>query len=134
MSRHEPKPGGEAEVTRIYKDRAAQLYWLAFLLTGDRACSVEAAVEALNTEDAASPFFGDWMVVWAKKLVIARALSAVRDQMRASVLRTGQRRFDYSNEGESLSLSAWNPDSDTPSLQLQDALLAIDLSRDARFS
>ena len=127
MSLHEPKPGVEAAVTRRYQDQAAQLYWLAFLLTGDRARSVEAAVEALNTDDAANPFFGDWMVVWAKKLVIARALSAVSVEMRASVLRTERRRFDYSNEMESVPLSAWNPASDAPSHQLQDALLAIDL-------
>ena len=127
MSRHEPKPAVEAAVTRVYKDQAAQLYWLAYLLTGDRACSVEAAIEALNTDDAANPFFGDWMVVWAKKLVIGRALSAVSDEMRASVLRTEQRRFDYSNEVESIPLSAWNPDTDAPSLQLQNALRAIDL-------
>lgn len=121
MSRHGPKPGVEA------KDQAAQLYFLAYLLTGHRECSVEAAIEALNTDDAANPFFGDWMTIWARKLVIARALSAVSDEMRASVRRTEQRRFGYSNEAESIPLSAWNPGSDAPSLQLQDALLGIDL-------
>lgn len=127
MSRHESKPGVEAAVTRRYQDQAAQLYRLAFLLTCDRACSVEAAIEALNTDDAANPFFGDWMAAWARKLVIARALSAVSGEMRASVLRTERRRFDYSNEMEGVPLSAWNPASDAPSHQLQDALLAIDL-------
>src|SRR5579859_3597694 len=127
MSRHEPKQAAGAAVTQIHKDQAAQLYWLAFLLTGDRECSVEATIEVLSTGDAANPFFGNWMVVWARKLVIARALSAVSDEMRASVLRTERRRFVCSNEVESIPLSAWNPDSDAPSLQLQDALLAIDL-------
>ena len=111
-------------MTRRYQDQAAQLYRLAFLLTGDCACSVNAAVEALNTDDAANPFFGDWMVAWVRELVIARAHSAVSDEMRASVLR---RRFDYSNEMESVPLSAWNPGHDAPSHQFQHALLAIDL-------
>ena len=127
VNRNEPKPGSEAAVTPIYEDQAAQLYWLAFLLTGDRERGVGAAIEALNTDDAANPFFENWMVVWGRKIVIARALGAAGDEMRASVLRTERRRFDCSNEVESAPLSAWNLDSGTADLQLERALLAIDL-------
>ena len=127
MSRQESRPAVEGAVARIHQDQAAQLYWLAFLLPGDCACSFDAAVEALNTDDAANPFFGDWMVVWAKELVIAQALSAVSGELRASVLRTERRRFDYSNEMESVPRSAWKPGPDAPNRVLQNALLAIDL-------
>ena len=35
---------------RIFRDQMAELYWLAYLLTGDRERSVQAYTGALNSE------------------------------------------------------------------------------------
>jgi hypothetical protein len=60
--------------------QAANLYWLAFLLTGNRQASVDATVDALDSQDA-NPFFLGWMLAWARKVVIAKALAAIRQEL-----------------------------------------------------
>ena len=68
------------------QQQAANLYWLAFLLTGDREASVDAAVEAIESPET-NPFFFGWMLAWSRKVVIAKALAAVRRQLADSARR-----------------------------------------------
>src|SRR5947208_500721 len=68
--------------------QAADLHWLAFLLTGRREVSIDIAVEAVTLHDAANPYFSTWMAAWSRRVVIAKALSAIRDELAASARRT----------------------------------------------
>jgi hypothetical protein len=101
-----------------------ELLWLAFLLTGDRSLSVETVTEAVDLKDAANPFFRNWMVSWARKLVIVKARSAMDGALAASARRTRQRqsaaRLDAPQPAD------WNL-AESDKLQLERALLAIDL-------
>ena len=72
---------------RIFRDKMAELYWLAFLLTGDRERSVQAYTAALNSE-APAPALQKFMLAWARKLVIVAALGTMRRQLRESTLLT----------------------------------------------
>jgi len=72
---------------RIFRDKMAELYWLAFLLTGDRERSVQAYTAALNSE-APAPALQGFILAWARKLVIVAALGTMRRQLRESMLRT----------------------------------------------
>jgi DNA-directed RNA polymerase specialized sigma24 family protein len=101
---------------------AANLYWLAFLLTGRREVSVDMAVESLDSPDG-NPFFSAWMQVWARKVVIAKALAAVRQELAASALRMASKRGrDCAPPPRN-----WALEPGATKVQLERALLAIDV-------
>jgi len=101
---------------------AANLYWLAFLLTGQREASVDVAVESLDSPDG-NAFFSAWMLAWARKVVIAKALGAIRQELAASARRMLSRR------GRSYPPAPrnWALGPGTTKLQIEQALLAIDV-------
>ena len=70
---------------RIFKDHMSELYWLAYLLTGDRERSVQAYTGALNSE-APAPALQKFMLSWARRLVIVAALGTMRRQLREAAL------------------------------------------------
>jgi len=102
---------------------ADRIYWLAFLLTGDREPSVDMAIEALDCEDDGNPFFSTWMRGWSRKVVIAKALAAIREELVASGRRTASKRA----EKPVLPPRNWTLDGDTTKIQLERALLAVDV-------
>ena len=61
---------------------AANLYWLAFLLTGARGESADMAVEAIESPE--DTFFSAWMLAWSRKVVISKALAAIRQEFAGS--------------------------------------------------
>ncbi|SPF53413.1 RNA polymerase, sigma-24 subunit, ECF subfamily [Candidatus Sulfopaludibacter sp. SbA4] len=102
---------------------AAEIYWLVFLLTGHRAPSLDVTLEALGFQDGTNPFFSAWMVAWSRRVVIAKALSAIRDELAASGRRTESSR----TEKAGLTPRNWSLDGDTTRAQIESALLAIDV-------
>jgi hypothetical protein len=108
-------------------ERAAELYWLAFLLTGHREASLDVAIETVDFQadfqDHANPFFSTWMLGWSRRVVFAKALAAIRDELAASERRTASKRAQKS----ALSRRNWVLDRETTKLQLERALLAIDV-------
>jgi DNA-directed RNA polymerase specialized sigma24 family protein len=75
----------------IFEEHRAELYWLAFLLTGNRELGVEAFSRAVNFEDSANPVFRGFMAAWARKLVIAEALAQIGPELGESRLRSEAR-------------------------------------------
>src|ERR1051326_3515108 len=104
--------------------RAADLYWLAYLLTGQQAASVESieeALEGIETESTANAFFSDWMLAWSRRVVIARALAHIREDLAMSASRTKSRHFRHGAPRD------WAFDQDLTKIQLERALLTIDI-------
>ncbi|HEY2013836.1 MAG TPA: hypothetical protein VGH38_10070 [Bryobacteraceae bacterium] len=104
-------------------ERAAGLYWLAFLITGNTESSIEVAVEALESQSEATPFFADWIATWSRKVVIAKALAAIRGELCASLLRTAAKRAAAPMQP----LWKWTRGRSMTKVQLERALLAIDV-------
>ena len=102
---------------------AADLHWLAFLLTGRRDLSVDIAVETITSQDVASPYFSTWMSAWSRRLVMAKALAAIRDELAASASRTELKRLNKL----ALPASNWTLAPGTTKVELENALLAIDV-------
>jgi hypothetical protein len=111
-----------AQNTGDIKKAAADLYWLAFLLTGRRDISIDIAANAAASQDYANSFFADWMRGWQRRLVIAGALTAVHDELADSARRTQIAHGDSSATPRNWSLSP-----NTTKADLERALLAIDL-------
>jgi DNA-directed RNA polymerase specialized sigma24 family protein len=102
---------------------AADLYWLAFLLTGRPEPSIDVTLEALDVEDGANPFFSTWMLAWSRRVVIAKALAAIRDELGESARRMVSKR----GEKATLPPRNWALGRDTTKGQVESALLAIDV-------
>jgi DNA-directed RNA polymerase specialized sigma24 family protein len=101
----------------------AGLYWLLFLLTGHRGTSADVTLEALDSQDGASSFFSSWMLAWSRRVAIAKALAAIREELAASARRTATKRA----EKAALPPRNWALDRDTTRARIESALLAIDV-------
>jgi DNA-directed RNA polymerase specialized sigma24 family protein len=108
-------------------EQGHQMLRLAFWLTGDPAATIDAVAEALDGHDAADGFFETSMTVWARKLVIAKALGTLHSQMAASIHRTKMRSAGVPPQRDSLPPPAWTASHEVTSAYLNSALLAIDL-------
>jgi hypothetical protein len=107
------------------KNRAAALYRLAFLVTGDRARSLDAALETIDSGDDADSFFSGWMMAWSQRLVLAKVLVGIRDELAESARRTASvRRSKLSFPSRD---RLFNPGADGAGHQIESALLAIDV-------
>jgi DNA-directed RNA polymerase specialized sigma24 family protein len=103
--------------------QAADLHWLAFLLTGDHESSIEIISESADSLDDSNAFFSTWMLSWSRRLIIAKALAKVRDQLTASARRTESVRMAK----RTLAPRGWELSPNSSRSELQEALLAIDL-------
>jgi hypothetical protein len=101
---------------------AVDLYWLAFLLTGRRDISIDIAADAAVSGDDENPFFADWIRGWQRRLVFAKALAAIHDELTDSARRT-----EIAHAGRSAMPHNWSLSPETNKADLERALLAIDL-------
>ena len=99
------------------------LYWLATLLTGSREIAAEVTFPALRSVDHTDPFFSTWMQAWSRRNVIARALTAVREDLVRSARWTAAR---HAEKGE-LPPPSWALGQVTTKVDLERALLPIDV-------
>jgi hypothetical protein len=90
---------------------AADLHWLATLLTGCSEIAIDVTRQAIA------------IGAGTRRLVIAKALTAVREDLAASARRTGLRRTDRS----ALPARSWALAEDTTKSDLERALLSIDM-------
>jgi hypothetical protein len=105
------------------KEREGDLHWLAFLLTRRRGLSIDMAAEDASPQDGASLTFSTWMVTWSRIVVISKTLAAIRDELAASARRTNSKR----PRRPALPSRDWELDRDTTRVDLEKALLAIDV-------
>jgi hypothetical protein len=66
-----------------------RIYRLAFLLTGHREPSFDLTVDALDFQDESNPFFSTWMLAWSRRVFIAKALAAIRDELDRDMAKVG---------------------------------------------
>ena len=102
---------------------AADLYWLAYLLTGRRDVSIDIAADAAVSRDEGEPFFAGWMRAWSRRIVIAKALAAIRDELAESARRTELARVDESTARQ----PDWSLSPYLNKSRIEEALLAIDV-------
>jgi DNA-directed RNA polymerase specialized sigma24 family protein len=105
------------------RHNAADLHWLAFLLTGRREIASNLTAQAADLTDDRSCVFSTWMLSWSRRLVIARALAAVRDDLTNSARRTALRHMEKSE----FPPQSWVLDAGTTKLDLERGLLSLDL-------
>jgi len=107
--------------TTLKTQYTTDLHWLAFLLTGRRDQSIDLAVETVAEFHTAQPFFAAWMEAWSRRVVIAKALTGIREELAASVRRT-----KFWRHGPALPPRDWRISQGTTKSELEAALLGID--------
>jgi DNA-directed RNA polymerase specialized sigma24 family protein len=112
-------PLGERRTSRD----AADLYWLAFLLTGQSDLSIEIAADSVVSQDEGHPFFTGWMRAWSRRIVISKALATIREALAESARQTEVAGADRAGAP----LRGWSLPADTSKAQIEEALLAIDV-------
>jgi DNA-directed RNA polymerase specialized sigma24 family protein len=102
------------------KRDVADLYWLATLLTGSREIAADVALQVIALPGE-STTFAAWIYAWSRRLVIAKALAAVRKELGASARRMASRRASPAPPPR-----VWVLDRETTKPDLEQALLLID--------
>jgi hypothetical protein len=78
------------ELMETFEKNSSELYWLAYLLTGNEDRSVQAFGRALDIGENANPAFNGFMNEWARKLVIVEALGGMEGELRRSIARVAR--------------------------------------------
>src|SRR5437870_5498827 len=116
----------EAGVMKAFEQTrlgAADLHWLATLLTGCPETAVDVTVQVVESAGDEKAFFSNWMLAWARRLVIAKALAAVGRELAVSACRTALKGETHS----ALPPRSWVLDEGTAKSDLERALLSVDL-------
>jgi DNA-directed RNA polymerase specialized sigma24 family protein len=101
---------------------AAELYRLAFLLTGRSDVSIDIAADAASDSDG-NTFFSGWMRAWSRRVVIAKAIATIGDDLAESARRTELARVHQ----PAVPPRSWSLSANATPPQIEEALLAIDL-------
>ena len=104
-------------------NRAADLQWVAYLLTGDHAINSGLPLEELDPDTRGVRFFSNWLIAWSRRIAISKTLAPVRDELAASVRRTASQSAARTAPTPGNWLTAFG----ATKPQLERALLAIDL-------
>lgn len=105
------------------KQGAAGLHWLATLLTGDPELAIEVTIDAVEPPDHPIEFFSSYREGWSRRLVIAKAISRIRDRLTDSA----KRRSWAQDVNSAVRPQAWRLDAGVTKAELEQALLSIDI-------
>lgn len=109
-------------LTQIFEEQAAELHWLAYLLTGSHDRGIRAVTKALDSEDYGNPTMADFMMSWSRKLVIGASLETIRPQLQESARRT-----KLAEDPDPATVIALRPTGPMTTPEFESALLSIDL-------
>jgi hypothetical protein len=86
------------------RTEAADLYWVCFVLSGLQQLSIEIAADVV-AQDYPNGFFSEWMHGWSRRIALAKALEAIRQELAESARRTGLARGEELSALPALSVS-----------------------------
>lgn len=70
-------------LSTLFRKDASSLYMLALLLTADRSTAERCFVPGLDDECVdGNEAFGDWVYVWARRIVVRNAIRIMRERQR----------------------------------------------------
>jgi DNA-directed RNA polymerase specialized sigma24 family protein len=79
-----------SELMKTFETSSPELYWLAYLLTGNEDRSVQAFTRALDLEEETNLAFDGFMNQWARKLIMVAALGTIESDLRRSIARVAR--------------------------------------------
>ena len=103
------------------RTEVADLYWVCFVLSGLQQLSIEIAAD-VAAQDYPTGFFSEWMHGRSRRIALARALEAIRQELAESARRT-----DLARDEELSALPALSVNEDITKIDIEEALFDIDL-------
>ena len=97
------------------RNSVAELYWLVFLLTGQRGLSQDLTQDVLNSPDCPGP--------WSRRTAFTKAFAAVHDELALSAVRVASKKFEMTG----IPPHTWSLDPDTTKIKIENALVNIDI-------
>ena len=108
----------------LFEEHWPNLYWLAFLLTGDREQGVRAVADAIDLA-CGNSFPPESVDPWARDLVVVACVTAIHTRLRDSILRTERLQRQKFANLDVMPSPMWSVRTTTS--ELQRALLSIDV-------
>jgi membrane protein DedA with SNARE-associated domain len=118
-----PIPEIDQRSVRIYKQEPAELRWLVSVITGNATSDLETAVGPFDWDNTINPFFAGWIATWSRKLVIAKALGKVANELKHSACQT----VSVGRPAGVMPPPEWSCRHPLNKFQLERALAAIDI-------
>jgi hypothetical protein len=115
-----------SELMETFEKNSSELYWLAYLLTGNEDRSVQAFGRALDTGENANPAFNGFMNEWARKLIIVEALGGMEGELRRSVARVARAVSQGDEKADKDVQGKWTLRQGIAKEEFEQAVLAID--------
>lgn len=112
----------ESNLIETFEKNSSELYWLAFLLTGNTDRGVQAFDRALGFAEGENPVFVRFMSAWARKLVIVEALGTIKKELQLSMQRTAR----VAGDEKLTDKPAWKQRPAITRNDFEEAVLAID--------
>ena len=102
---------------------AADLYWITFLLTGRSEFSLELVMEVISSETDPELLLSAGILANLRRIVREKALAAIQEELAISARKTAWLPLDH----PCLPPSTWSLDANTSKLQIESALLALEV-------
>ena len=109
------------ELMETFEKNSSELYWLAYLLTGNSDQGVQVFDRALDFDEEENPVFGGFMSAWARKLIIVEALGTIEKDLRSSVQRVARTAGD-----DMMGNSKWSRRPYIEKEEFEEAVIGID--------
>ena len=103
------------QTSKQIRNSVAELYWLVFLLTGQRGLSQDLTQDVLSSPD--------WPGLWSRRTAVTKAFAAVYNELSLSAMRVASKKFEMTG----IPSRTWSLDPDTTKIKLENALLDIDI-------
>jgi DNA-directed RNA polymerase specialized sigma24 family protein len=97
QERPQDRLASSQEIQSAFTEQRDYLYWIALLITGDKAVAEQAVVPGSKLSAFRSGVFRDWLIVWANHATMRTAVRAVRDLISASASRYAGASSEYSD-------------------------------------
>ena len=70
------------DIRRVFRENRAELEWLAYFITGNRALAVNCVTDACALSEAHTSVFTGWLSTWARHATIRCAIDGQRERIR----------------------------------------------------
>jgi len=70
------------DIRAVFHEHRAELEWLAYLITGDRAIAAACVTDACASSESPNSVFAEWLLTWARHTTIRSAIDTQHDRIK----------------------------------------------------
>lgn len=70
------------DIRRVFREHRAELEWLAYFITGNRAIAQACVTDACTASESRNSMFAEWLMTWARHATIRSAIDTQHERIR----------------------------------------------------